>query len=271
MTFGQQFARLVTVTVVRWPRLWGLFRGPLTRSFDRLAPEWDTTRASPARLDAISAALDAVPSPPAAVLDLGTGSGAVARHLAARWPGAQVTGADVSEGMIAAARDAATTDRERYVAADASALPFEDGAFELVALNNMIPFFDELARVTAPGGHVAVAYSRGPPDADLGAARPGPARARAPRIHALRDLLRRRGRQPPCPEAGSVVSFSAQGRSRRGSTGPDVSFRAATLAAPPARAGTRRGEVAQLVEHTAENRGVAGSSPALAIPGAARR
>ena len=27
-----------------------------------------------------------------------------------------------------------------------------------------------------------------------------------------------------------------------------------------------RGEVAQLVEHTAENRGVAGSSPALAIP-----
>jgi ubiquinone/menaquinone biosynthesis C-methylase UbiE len=162
MTFGQQFARFVTVTVVRWPRLWWLFRGRLTRSFDRLAPEWDTTRASPARLDAISAALDAVPSPPAAVLDLGTGSGAVARHLAARWTGAQVTGADVSEGMIAAARNSATTDRERYVAADASSLPFADGAFELVALNNMIPFFDELARVTADGGHVAVAYSRGP-------------------------------------------------------------------------------------------------------------
>jgi hypothetical protein len=30
---------------------------------------------------------------------------------------------------------------------------------------------------------------------------------------------------------------------------------------------SRRGEVAQLVEHTAENRGVAGSSPALAITG----
>ena len=29
---------------------------------------------------------------------------------------------------------------------------------------------------------------------------------------------------------------------------------------------TPRGEVAQLVEHTAENRGVAGSSPALATP-----
>ncbi len=28
-------------------------------------------------------------------------------------------------------------------------------------MNNMIPFFDELARVTAPGGQVAVSYSRG--------------------------------------------------------------------------------------------------------------
>ena len=38
---------------------------------------------------------------------------------------------------------------------DASALPYESAAFDLVTLNNMIPFFDELARVTAPGGYVA--------------------------------------------------------------------------------------------------------------------
>jgi hypothetical protein len=30
-----------------------------------------------------------------------------------------------------------------------------------VTLNNMIPFFDELARVTATGGAVAVCYTRG--------------------------------------------------------------------------------------------------------------
>ena len=28
-------------------------------------------------------------------------------------------------------------------------------------MNNMIPFFAELARVTAPGGRVAISYSRG--------------------------------------------------------------------------------------------------------------
>ena len=35
----------------------------------------------------------------------------------------------------------------------------------------MIPFFDELARVTQPGGLVAIAFSMGDRDADLRAAR----------------------------------------------------------------------------------------------------
>jgi ubiquinone/menaquinone biosynthesis C-methylase UbiE len=161
MTAGQWYARVTTVIVVRAPRLWRLFRGRLTRGFDDLASEWDTLRASPSRLDAINEALDALAVAPRTVLDLGTGGGAVARALAERWPEAEITGADVSPGMIAEAQRQATSEREHYVLADASALPFADGAFELVALNNMIPFFDEIARVTAPGGHVAIAYSRG--------------------------------------------------------------------------------------------------------------
>ena len=48
-----------------------------------------------------------------------------------------------------------------YDVADANALPYDDGAFELVTLSNMIPFFDELARVTAPGGSVIVAFTMG--------------------------------------------------------------------------------------------------------------
>ena len=44
MTLGQRFARLVTDVVVRFPALWRLFRGPLTRNFDRLAPTWDELR-----------------------------------------------------------------------------------------------------------------------------------------------------------------------------------------------------------------------------------
>jgi ubiquinone/menaquinone biosynthesis C-methylase UbiE len=52
--------------------------------------------------------------------------------------------------------------RVRYQAADASRLPFEDASFDLVVLLNMIPFFEELARVTAPGGSLVLAHSSGP-------------------------------------------------------------------------------------------------------------
>ena len=158
MTPQQRFARFVTGAVVRVPLLWHLFKGSMTRNFDRLAPEWEATRVSRERLVAIEAALDAVPSPPARALDLGTGTGAVARLVAEHWPDAEVTGVDVSPGMIDEAR---RYGGQRYEVADASRLPYADGTFELVTLNNMIPFFDELARVTAPGGHVAVSYSMG--------------------------------------------------------------------------------------------------------------
>lgn len=161
MTAGQRFARLVTTVVVRAPFLWRLFRRPLTRTFDRLAPVWDATRVDRQRLQVMRAALEALPDPPARVLDVGTGTGAVARLAAELWPHAEITGVDAAPRMVAEARRLAATERERYAVADASALPFADESFELVTLNNMIPFFDELVRVTAPGGLVAIAYSRG--------------------------------------------------------------------------------------------------------------
>jgi ubiquinone/menaquinone biosynthesis C-methylase UbiE len=64
--------------------------------------------------------------------------------------------------MVDEARAKTVNDRVRYVVADAQRLPFEDGAFDLVTLGNMIPFFDELARVVAPRGHVLFAFSAGP-------------------------------------------------------------------------------------------------------------
>ena len=158
VTPGQRFARVVTTVVVRMPFLWRLFRAPLTRNFDRLAPEWDATRVSRERLAPMVAALESLPDPPAAALDVGTGTGAVARLLSELWPDAEVTGVDASAGMIAEAR---RLGHERYEVGDASHLPFDDESFDLVTLNNMIPFFDELARVTKPGGLVAVAFSMG--------------------------------------------------------------------------------------------------------------
>jgi ubiquinone/menaquinone biosynthesis C-methylase UbiE len=158
VTLGQRFARLVTSAVVRAPFLWRVLRRPMTRQFDRLAPEWDATRVSRERLAPMIAVLETLEEPRRA-LDVGTGSGAVARLLSERWPATEVTGVDVSPAMVAEARRLGS---ERYEVGDASALPFDDGAFDLVTLNNMIPFFDELARVTAPRGHIAIVYSRGP-------------------------------------------------------------------------------------------------------------
>jgi ubiquinone/menaquinone biosynthesis C-methylase UbiE len=157
----QRFVRAVTTAVVRAPGLWRLFRAPVTGQFERLAPEWDALRVNPNRLRAIRAAFEAVP-PPSRVLDVGTGSGAAARAAAEVWPNAEIVGVDVSAGMVAEARRLATTDRERYEVGDSARLAFADASFDFVALNNMIPFFDEIARVTAPGGHVAIAFGLGP-------------------------------------------------------------------------------------------------------------
>jgi SAM-dependent methyltransferase len=158
MTAGQRFVRVVTSVVVRMPFAWRLFRGTLTRTFDRLAPTWEG-RISDERLAPMRVALDALIAPPASVLDLGTGTGRVARVVAELWPDAKVVGVDLSAGMIDEARRIGG--RVHYDVADASALPYDDGAFDLVTLSNMIPFFDEVARVTAPGGSVIVAFTMG--------------------------------------------------------------------------------------------------------------
>lgn len=161
MTLGQRFARLTTDVVTRVPGAWRLFRGAMTKQFDTLAAEWDRTRVSPERLVALRTALEAVPSAPARVLDLGTGTGSAARTAVELWPEAEVVGVDLSRRMIDEAQRHATSDRLRFVVGDSSALTFESGSFDLVTLNNMIPFFDEVARVVAPGGHVVIAYSMG--------------------------------------------------------------------------------------------------------------
>jgi ubiquinone/menaquinone biosynthesis C-methylase UbiE len=76
-----------------------------------------------------------------------------------------VVGVDLAEGMLAEARrktPSELAERVRFESGDASALPFADGSFEVVAHANMIPFFDELERVLAPGGQAVFAFSLGP-------------------------------------------------------------------------------------------------------------
>jgi SAM-dependent methyltransferase len=164
VTLGQRFARLATDLTVRWPRLWPILRRPLRRMFDDLASTWGQRRATD-RLEVLSAALEALPRAPRRVLDLGSGTGSAALVVARRWPEAEVVGVDVSAGMVEHAQAALPGElagRVRYEVADAAALPFPDASFDLVVLANMIPFFDELARVVESGGHVVFSFSAGP-------------------------------------------------------------------------------------------------------------
>lgn len=161
---ARRFARLVTRIVVARPGLWRVFKRPLRREFERLAPVWDDM-VEPERLAPLSAAFDRLERVPAKVLDLGTGTGKAARLAAERFPDAEIVGVDLADGMIDQARALLPPelgDRVRFEVADASELPFGDRAFDLVVLLNMIPFTAELARVTAPGGTLAVASFAGP-------------------------------------------------------------------------------------------------------------
>ena len=158
MNRPQRQARRITNVVVRFPFLWPLLRGRMTKLFDDVAPHWDAMT-SPERLVAFEAALEHVLGEPRAILDLGTGTGDGAIALAQHWPDAEVVGVDVSREMLEEARRKAP--QLRFEVGDGSALDVPDGAFDLVAMNNVIPFVDELARIVRSGGHVLFAFSRG--------------------------------------------------------------------------------------------------------------
>jgi ubiquinone/menaquinone biosynthesis C-methylase UbiE len=183
VAIGRRFARIATDAAVRSPVLWKLFRPFVRRQFDALAPVWDSMRMEDT-LAPYDAALGGIEQPPARILDVGTGTGAGALRLAQRFPTAEIVGVDLSDAMLEQARrntPAELRERVSWQRADASALPFGDGSFELLAHANMIPFFDEVARVLAPGGHALFAFSSG---------------AQTPiyvPVQRLRDELTRRG------------------------------------------------------------------------------
>jgi ubiquinone/menaquinone biosynthesis C-methylase UbiE len=113
----------------------------------------------------LESALVTIDPPPGRALDLGTGTGAAALAIARRWPETEVVGVDIARHMVEEARRKLPPElgsRVGFDVADAAHLPFPDASFDLVALANMIPFFNELARVVVPGGTVVFGFSGGP-------------------------------------------------------------------------------------------------------------
>ena len=99
-----------------------------------------------------------------AVLDVGSGTGALAAAVVAAAPSCHVVGIDPAEPYVDFARARALGDQVEFEVGDAQQLRFEDRSFDrtLSLLNlNFIPNPDraiaEMRRVTRPGGTVAAA------------------------------------------------------------------------------------------------------------------
>ena len=105
--------------------------------------------------------------PGEAIVDVGCGPGFYALELLEQvGPGGRVVGVDASPSMLAvAARRCADHENASFVEADATSLPFDDGAFDAAVIVQVLEYVNEvdaalaeLHRVLRPGGR-AVAWA----------------------------------------------------------------------------------------------------------------
>jgi malonyl-CoA O-methyltransferase len=137
----------------------------LRHAFERAAAGYDDAAVlQRAIADRLLARLDVVRRVPVSVLDVGSGTGYVARALQRRYPRARLTAADLAHAMVRQAR--ARTRWRRwlmrspgaFVCADLEQLPFADASFDLVVSNLTLQWCDpptvfaECRRVLRPGG-----------------------------------------------------------------------------------------------------------------------
>jgi malonyl-CoA O-methyltransferase len=142
-------------------QVFGLDRRAVAQAFDRASGSYDAAAALQERVrNELLGRLEELPVQPRAVLDLGAGTGHAARALKRRFPESAVVAVDIAPGMLMQARQQSRWLRRfARVRADAYALPFTDGAFDLVFSSLMLQWcddldavFGEIARVLAPGG-----------------------------------------------------------------------------------------------------------------------
>lgn len=136
------------------------------RSFDwgRTSADYDRFRPGPPDSFYRKLAAHDIGLPGQRMLDLGTGTGLLARRFAAQ--GARVSAIDVAGGQIEMARAAAAREQVdvHFQVAGAESLPFDDGAFDVVTANQCWLYFDlprtipEVCRVLAPGGRLLVSH-----------------------------------------------------------------------------------------------------------------
>ncbi|MCL6644882.1 MAG: methyltransferase domain-containing protein [Dehalococcoidia bacterium] len=133
--------------------------------YRRLAPQYDreVIATTPRYNAALETALSRLSPPFERILDVSTGTGAVALAVARRFPDAVVCACDLSPEMLRVAQQnaAASGAHIAWQQADGARLPYHDAVFDLVFLQNAPPAFGELARVVKPRGMVVLCYTKG--------------------------------------------------------------------------------------------------------------
>ena len=133
----------------------------MLQAFDRASASYDAAAALQERVrNELLERLAELQVTPAAILDLGAGTGHASRALKRAHPRAIVVAADIAPGMLARAKaQSRWLRRFERVRADAYSLPFRDASFDLVYSSLMLQWcddldtaFGEIARVLKPGG-----------------------------------------------------------------------------------------------------------------------
>jgi ubiquinone/menaquinone biosynthesis C-methylase UbiE len=106
------------------------------------------------------------------VLDVAAGTGEPGLTIAAMLTGGKVISTDLSEDMLAVAKEKAVAKNVKNFEtkiADVSELPFDDNSFDAISCRFGFMFFPdmllaakEMARVLKPGGRIAIAVWNGP-------------------------------------------------------------------------------------------------------------
>ncbi|ASO23140.1 SAM-dependent methyltransferase [Actinoalloteichus hoggarensis] len=154
----------------------------------------------------------------ARVLDVGCGNGQMTRAAARRAPLGQVTGVDLSEPMLARARDRADVEKVANVSfqqGDVQVYPFRDGSFD-IALSRFgamffadpVAAFANIGRALRPGGRLAFVCMTELSGTDLGTV-----------LDAMAPHLPR----PTGPDGTGPTSFADPARTR--SVLSDAGFR----------------------------------------------
>jgi ubiquinone/menaquinone biosynthesis C-methylase UbiE len=146
------------------PDVWSTFSDLDAAAQERLAGVLETRGADPRQRAMRRIFLADIPFPENAhVLEVGCGTGVLTRALAREPSVGTVVGVDVAPALLSKAREmAADLANATFLEADARALPFDDGAFDVIVFDSTLTHVPgpehalaEAFRVVRPSGHLA--------------------------------------------------------------------------------------------------------------------